>query len=181
MVEPAEINILIADVMIDLLDSATIFRSFTQRPKTIFALQDYLTTYLLRRTTPDVRAKIWDDQILSHIIWRMLINYPNYTTSVHRFSQAFLLSEGKLECKYYANRKSMLAFINNESDKWWTKLSKIWMKKTANYLDLLITKHITTQKLYIGLDQLLLPNDINIQIMTYFVDPIIARTLYVRS
>ena len=180
MVEPAEINILIADVIIDLLDGATIFRSFTRRPKTIFALQDYLSIYLLPRTTPDVRAKIWDDQILSHIIWRMLINYPDYTTSVHRFSRAFLLSEGKLECKYNANRKSMLDFINNKSDKWWIKLSKIWMKKTANYLDLLITKHAATQKLYIGLDQLLLPNDINIEIMSYIVGPQIARSLYVR-
>ena len=181
MVEPAEINILIADIIVDLLDSATIFRSFTRRPKTIFALQDYLTTYLLRRTTPDVRTKIWDDQILSHIIWRMLINYPDYTTSVHRFSRAFLLSEGKLECKYYVERKSILDFINNKSDKWWIKLSKTWMKKTANYLELIITKHAATQKLSIGLDLLLLPNDINIQIMSYIVGPIIARTLYVRS
>jgi len=180
MVEPAEINILIADVIVDLLDSATIFNSFTRRPKTIFALQDYLTIYLLPRTTPDVRTKIWDDQILSHIIWRMLINYPDYTTSMHRFSQAFLLSEGKLECKYYVNRKSMLDFINNKSDKWWITLSKIWMKKTANNLDLLITKHAATQKLYIGLDLLLLPNDINIEIMSYIVGPKIARSLYVR-
>jgi len=156
MVEPAEINILIADIIVDLLDSATIFRSFTRRPKTIFALQDYLTTYLLRRTTPDVRAKIWDDQILSHIIWRMLINYPDYTTPLRdRFSQAFLLSEGKLECKYYVERKSILDFMNNKSDKWWIKLAKTWMKKTANYLDLLITIHAATQKLYIGLEQLL--------------------------
>jgi len=164
MVEPAEINILIADIIVDLLDSSTIFRSFTRRPKTIFALQDYLTTYLLPRTTPDVRTKIWDDQVLSHIIWRMLINYPDY----------------KLECKYYVERKSMLDFINNKSDKWWIKLSKTWMKKTANYLELLITKHAATQKLYIGLDLLLLPNDINIQIMSYIIGPIIARSLYVR-
>ena len=74
----------------------------------------------------------------------------------------------------------MLDFINNKSDKWWIKLSKIWMKKTANYLDLLITKHAATQKLYIGLDQLLLPNDINIEIMSYIVGPQIARSLYVR-
>lgn len=180
MVEPHEINIMIADVIIDLLDSATIFRGFTRRPKTIFALQDYLTIYLLPRTTPDVRSKIQGDQILSHIIWQMLIGGPFYTNGAPRFSQAFLLSEGKLDCKYYTDRKSMLDFMNNQSDKWWTKLSKIWMKKTGNYLNLLITKHATIEKQYMALEQLLLPKDINSQIISYIVGPQIARALYVR-
>ena len=180
MVEPAKINILIADVLVDLLDSATIFRSFTRRPKTIFALQDYLTTYLLRRTTPDVRSKIWDDQVLSHIVWRMLIGYPNHRIPEDRFSRTFLLSEGKLECKYYANRESMLNFINNKSDKWWTQLSKIWMRKTSSYIERFVVKHSAIQKQRKGLDQLLLPSDINIQIMAYIIGPIAAPTLYVR-
>jgi len=180
MVEPAEINVLIADVLVDLLDSATIFRSFTRRPKTIFALQDYLTTYLLRRTSPDVRSKIWDDQVLSHIVWRMLIGYPNHRIPEDYLSRTFLLSEGKLECKYYANRESMLDFINNKSDKWWTQLSKIWMKKTANYIEIFVVKHSAIQKQRQGLDQLLLPSDINIQIMAYLIGPITAPTLYVR-
>jgi hypothetical protein len=180
MVEPAEINVLIADVLVDLLDSATIFRSVTRRPKTIFALQDYLTTYLLRRTTPDVRTKIWDDQILSHIIWRMLIGYPNHRISEDHLSRTFLLSEGKLECKYYANRKSILDFINNKSDKWWTRLSKVWMKKIGNYIERFVVKHSAIQKQRKGLDQLLLPDDINIQIMKYLIGPVTAATLYVR-
>ena len=179
MVEPAKINILIADVLVDLLDSATIFRSFTRRPKTIFALQDYLTTYLLRRTTPNVRSKIWDDQVLSHIVWRMLIGYPNHRISEDHFSRTFLLSEGKLECKYYANRESMLDFINNKSDKWGTRLSKVWMKKIGNYIERFVVKHSVIQKQRHGLDQLLLPEDINIQIMAYHVGPIIARAIYV--
>ena len=180
MEETKKTNILISDVLVDLLDSATIARSYKRRPKTIFALQDYLTTYLMRRTTEDVYRKLWNDQVLSHIIWRMLIGYPDYCTSEDYFSQSFLLSEGKLECKYFGNRESVLNFINNKSDKWWYGLSKTWMKKTGNYIHLQIKKHIAIQNLLIGLDQLLLPEDINIQIMAYHVGPIIARAIYVR-
>jgi len=179
MTNPTEINILIADVLVDLLDSATIFRSFIRRPKTIFALQDYLTTYLLPRTTQTIREKIWTDQVLSHIVWRMLIGYPQHQISEDYLSQSFLLSEGKLECKYYANRKSILDFINNKSDKWWTRLSKVWIKKTAKYIERFVVKHIAVQKQRVVLEQLLLPTDINIQIMAYIVDPIISPTLYV--
>jgi len=85
MEETKKTNILIADVLVDLLDSATIARSYKRRPKTIFALQDYLTTYLMRRTTEDVYRKLWDDQVLSHIIWGMLIGYPDYCTSEDYF------------------------------------------------------------------------------------------------
>ena len=125
---------LTADILSDLLQSATLSYMFRRPPKAIPALQDYLVHYLFRRIDPTIKGKIWSDQVLSQVVWKQMVGCPFLGCSLSHLSHSFLLSEGKLERKYVATKYSVFAFLVGDNEHWWEYISPEWMHNMRRHL-----------------------------------------------
>ena len=121
-------------------------------PKTLPAMQDYITKYLFNRLDEEMIHRIMSDEILNILITEEPrdIHFGPISHSRRRSrslsSTSYLFAKGftNIGEKYKSDLKQINDFLLGKTDQWWTKLSKAWITKTGKT----ISKHIHIAQRY---------------------------------